>query len=338
MNYGKSLRFGARTGSRLVNTLRWGLALTLLLLTLPALAAETILSLGVLRDGKLDARVSRAVHERLTRSGETAPATSHLVLAERQCALPNCLDPLAQRENAQLVLSGRVQQSAGFSYIAAFLYDVAHQRSMDVSAVCDKCLPEALAIRVGDLYERLLHDYRDRLRAEAAGPRKPVKTATATAPSPAQTNPPAANTQTAGRTDAGAASQAQQTAASPPDNEPAERIPPIQMAPQHSEPLVTTASRRSDHSFALSPRRKLIAGILGGIGIATLVTAIALNATDGNATSRDCDMGGAMAKVCVLDNRLAYTVGYAVTGALAVGVGMTILWPESAKSNRTEVK
>ena len=292
----------------------------------------------MLRDGKLDAKVSRAVHERLTRAGETAPATSHLVLAERQCALPNCLDPLAQRENAQLVLSGRVQQSAGFSYIAAFLYDVAHQRSMDVSAVCDKCLPEALAIRVGDLYERLLHDYRDRLRAEAAGPRKPVKPATA--PSPVQTTPPAATAQTASRTDAAAASQTQQTAApaSPPDAEPAERIPPIEMATQHSEPLVVTARPRSDHSFALSPRRKLIAGILGGIGIATLVASIALSATDGNATSRDCDMGGAMAKVCVLDNRLAYTLGYAVTSALAVGVGLTVLWPESAKSNRTEVK
>ena len=320
MNYGKPLRYTARTFG--LRTARWGLVLALLMTALPTRAAETILSLGVLRDNKLDARVSRAVHERLTRAGETAPPTSHLVLAERQCAVPDCLDTLAGREKAQLILSGRVQQSAGFAYIAAFLYDVAHQRQMDVSAVCDKCLPEALAIRVGDLYERLLHDYRDRLRAEAAAPRKPVSS-------------PAPRAQAANQTTAAAATQVQQAT----DSEPAERPTPPPTASKSSAPLATTtASRSAEHGFTLSPRRKLIAGILGGLGVATLAAAIALHVTDGNATSLGCDQGGAMAKVCVLDNRGAYTLGYALTSALAVSIGMTLFWPESTKSNRTEVK
>ena len=79
----------------------------------------------------------------------------------------------------------------------------------------------------------------------------------------------------------------------------------------------------------------LFAANATGRGVAA---AIALHVTDGNETSRDCDIGGAMAKVCVLDNKVAYTLGYAVTSALAVSVGMTLFWPESAKSTRSEVK
>ena len=356
MNYGKSMSCSARTGW--LASAGWGLALTLLLVTVPAGAAETILSLGVLRDGKLEAKVSRAVHERLSRAGETAPPTSHLVLAERQCAVPECLDTLAGREKAQLILSARIQQSAGFSYIAAFMYDVAHQRSMDVSAVCDKCLPEALALRVGDLYDRLLRDYRDRQRAEAAAPRRPGKPGAAPSPtqasvaqanvaqsgaapvSPASASQSAAKAPAPSRPDTTAVSQSQQAAAtSAPDDEPAQRPSTATVPQKPSEPLVTTAAPRvTEHGFALSPKRKLIAGILGGIGVATLVASIALHATDGNATSIDCSAGGAMAKVCVLDNKVAYTLGYAVTSALAVSVGMTLFWPEPTKSNRSEVK
>jgi len=330
VNYGKSSGSTPRTtgsGPRIQTLLRCGLALALLLLTLPAAAAETVLMLGVLRDGKLDGKVSRAVHERLTRAGETAPPTSHLLASERLCAQPECLSSLAGREKAQLVLSARVQQSAGFAYIAAFVYDVAHERSLDVSAVCDKCLPEALALRVGDLYERLLRDYRDRLRAEAAAPRRPVRPVVAQAASSAAatpaSSPPAAVFQ----------SQAAPASATPADA--GTDVP----ATRSREPLVVLPGKSpAERSFTVSPRRKLLAGILGGLGVASLITAVALQATDGHATSLDCPSGSAMAKVCVLDNKAAFTIGYVLTGALAVGVGTTLFWPESSKSSPSEVK
>lgn len=334
MNQGKPRRFSpcARSARRSIPAIaRWGVVLLLLVLTRPVAAVESVLMLGVLRDGKLDAKVSRAVHERLTRAGETAPPTTHLLASERQCVLPACLDPLAGREKAQLVLSARVQQSAGFAYIAAFMYDVAHQRSMDVSAVCDKCLPEALALRVGNLYERLLRDYRDRLRAEAAAPRRPIKPVAAPSPSSA---PPSAS---APATPPAAVAQSV-PAPPPPAAVPAETTDQVP-ATRTREPLVILSGNRPlDRSYTLSPRRKLLAGILGGLGLATLAASIALHATDGHTTSLDCAMGSAMSKVCVLDNKVAYTLGYALTSVFAVSVGMTLFWPEPSKSTRSEVK
>ena len=101
---------------------------------------------------------------------------------------------------------------------------------------------------------------------------------------------------------------------------------------------VALSARPPNRPPPLSPRRKLIAGILGGVGIATLITAFALNVTDGRPTTMDCDAGAALTKVCVLDNKVAYTLGYAATSALAVSIGMTLFWPERQRPSSTEVK
>jgi hypothetical protein len=340
------------------------LALALLLPALPAAASETLLLLGVLREGKLDTKVTHAVHDRLVRAGETLAAAPQLTTAERQCLVPECLDSLAGREKAQLVLAARVQQSAGFAYIAASMYDVAHQRLLDVSAVCDKCLPEAVSLRVGDLFTRLLRDNRDRLRAEAAAPRRPVaapaqsasapSAATApkvagpgtlvaskgvTWPTPSALVPAAAEPlppRAIAPTPSTAASPGEQVAPRAPATTPSATAPAA-MAPERAQGSLTTSSRPPERPRPFSPRRKLIAGVLGGIGVATLITAFALNVTDGRATTMDCDQGAAVTKFCVLDNKVAYTLGYAATSALAVSIGMTLFWPEP-KPRSSEVK
>lgn len=371
MNYGKP-RSWARLGAlgrpaigRLI------LALALLLPSLPAAATETLLLLGVVREGKLDNKVTHAVHDRLVRSGETVAAAQQLSAAERQCLLPECMESLARRENAQLVLAARVQQSAGFAYIAASLYDVVHQRPLDVSAVCDKCLPEAVALRVGDLFTRLLRDSRDRLRAEATAPRRPLA-ATGAPPPPAPARPaaPAAKapastgtlvaskgvtwptvrppgstppepTFTRPSEPAGSATAAdppEQAAARPTGTPSTASTPDAAPAPGERATAAALSARPPERPRPLSPRRKLIAGILGGVGIATLITAFALNVTDGRTTTMDCDAGAALTKVCVLDNKVAYTLGYAATSALAVSIGMTLFWPERQRPSSTEVK
>jgi hypothetical protein len=308
---------------------RGGLVLSLLLLALPA-RAETILMLGVLRDGKVDGRLSRAVQERLTHAGETVLAPAGLSPQERLCASTDCLDRLVGREKAQLVLSARLQQSAGFAYITALLYDAAHQRNLDASAVCDKCLPESLSLRVGDLYERLLRDYRDRLRADARAPRG-AGPAGAAAAGPAVAQAPS-----------GAATQhappPPPITAPPP--EPAERLGKEQAAAKAPAATATTAATAPtipgpSRKEPLSPRRKMIAGILGGLGALALATAIGFQVTDGNPTSRDCDAAPGMPKFCVLDNKLAYTVGYAAASVFAVSLGMTLAWPEPARVSRS---
>lgn len=365
MNYGKPrswARLGTLGGPAIGRLI---LALALLLPALPAAAAETLLLLGVVREGKLDTKVTHSVHDRLVRSGETVAAAPQLSAAERQCLLPECMESLAGREGAQLVLAARVQQSAGFAYIAASMYDVVHQRPLDVSAVCDKCLPEAVALRVGDLFTRLLRDSRDRLRAEATAPRRPV--AAAGAPSPSAPASPAPAARAAASTGTLVASKgvtwptARATAPTPPEptlTRPgavaAEAAEPVATrltgstpsasaldaapTPRERTSAVALSARPPERPRPLSPRRKLIAGILGGVGIATLITAFALNVTDGRATTMDCDVGAAMTKVCVLDNKVAYTLGYAATSALAVSIGMTLFWPERQRPSSTEVK
>ena len=363
MNYGKPRSWarlrtlGGPAIGRLI------LALALLLPALPAAATETLLLLGVVREGKLDTKVTHAVNDRLVRSGETVAAAPQLSAAERQCLVPECMESLAGREGAQLVLAARVQQSAGFAYIAASMYDVVHQRPLDVSAVCDKCLPEAVALRVGDLFTRLLRDSRDRLRAEATAPRRPV--AAAGAPSPSAPASPAPAARAAASTGTLVASKgvtwptARATAPTPPEptltrpgaaeapepvatrltgSTPSASAPDAAPTPRERASAVALSTRPPERPRPLSPRRKLIAGILGGVGIATLITAFALNVTDGRATTMDCDVGAAMTKVCVLDNKVAYTLGYAATSALAVSIGMTLFWPERQRPSSTEVK
>ena len=302
-------------------------------------AAETVLTLGVVRDSRFDAKATHAINERLTRGGEILAPAPRLTPAERQCLLPECLEPLAQREKAQLVLMARVQQSAGFAYIAASLYDVEHKRPLDVSAVCDKCLPEAVALRVGDLYQRLLRDHRDRLRAEAGRAPRGEKGAAAAAakatPEPVPARPgsvPAA----AGGTLVASKSEAWPTVSS---DAAAPAAAPVERDESPLAVVTKSTPSRTERRFAdrlppLTPRRKLIASILGGLGAATLVTAVALHITDGQMTTMDCAAGAASAKVCVLDNKIPYTLGYAATSAFAVSIGMTLLWPERSKSTQ----
>ena len=79
----------------------------------------------------------------------------------------------------------------------------------------------------------------------------------------------------------------------------------------------------------LSPRRKLLAGVLGGLMGAALVTSFALTASDKQYTSLPC-MAMNPADACRLDNFGLYVTGYALTGALAVGVGLVLFMPPSA--------
>ena len=86
----------------------------------------------------------------------------------------------------------------------------------------------------------------------------------------------------------------------------------------------------------LSPRRRVIAGVLGGLAGAALITSIALTATDKQYTSLPCEAMNSAGK-CRLDNVGLYATGYALTGALAIGIGVTLFWPaDTAKAQ--EVK
>ena len=81
--------------------------------------------------------------------------------------------------------------------------------------------------------------------------------------------------------------------------------------------------------LSLSPKRKVLAGVLGGLALGSLIGAVALTATDGNVTSMDCAASAGVNKICVLDNKIPSSVGYVMAGAFTVGTVLTLLWPES---------
>lgn len=87
--------------------------------------------------------------------------------------------------------------------------------------------------------------------------------------------------------------------------------------------------------FSQAPKRKLVAGVLGGVAVGTLAAAIGLTTLDGAVTTPPCGSSRAMPQ-CLWDTRAPYGVLYGATAALAIGVGIALFLPagsEKAKVN-----
>lgn len=327
--------------SRVRGTRPWGLllgaCLGLLAVAAPASAAETLLVLGVAKDGKADLKMSRQVQERLAHGGETVAPTARLTASERLCVAQDCLESLAAREQATLVLTSSVQKAGAGSYsIAALLYDVGRRKPFEAAGECERCMPETLVLRVGDLFERLLKEQRSRTAAEplAQAPGKvPVVAAVRPSPAPAATATKA-ETETKPETRTEAPAVAAQ--AVPAAQQPQVLYPPRMQAVTEDDEvprgLEERASPRRKPLLSLSPSRKIAAGVLGGIAGAALITAIALNVVDGQPTSTDCSAAPGAAKFCVNDYRALYGTGYALAGLSLVGLGVTLFWPSGEKT------
>lgn len=82
--------------------------------------------------------------------------------------------------------------------------------------------------------------------------------------------------------------------------------------------------------FSLAPKRKLIAGVLGGVAVGTLATAIGLTIVDGAVTTPPCGSNRAMPQ-CIFDTRAPYGVLYGATAALAIGVGIALFLPAGSE-------
>lgn len=85
------------------------------------------------------------------------------------------------------------------------------------------------------------------------------------------------------------------------------------------------ATPNTGHS--LSPKRKIIAGVLGGVAVGTLAAAVGLTAIDGTSTTPPCGSNRPVPQ-CIWDTRAPYGILYGATAALAIGVGITLFLPE----------
>lgn len=111
--------------------------------------------------------------------------------------------------------------------------------------------------------------------------------------------------------------------------------------PEKTNPAIDIVKKNpqpATHGLQLSQKRKIMAGVFGGLALGSLVAAVALTATDGNATSLDCNASPGVPKICVLDNKVPSSIGYVMAGAFTVGTVLTLLWPESKPESKPQVK
>lgn len=254
-----------------------------------ALAAsdENILLLGVARAGKFDQRLTKDLSDHLARSGETVSQRSSLSSQDRNCTDQECLDRLAEREKAQVVLTTQLQENGSDAYyVVMTLFDAVRHSPLTERNLCDQCTGDTLTLKLSDTADKLLKRYRDRKNRVATDP---------TGPGP---DGPPHGTSLIG-----------------PDGRPI--LPPGKTTP-------TTG-------WSLSPKRKVIAGVLGGLAGAALITSIALTATNGQDTGLPCGMAN---QLCALDNKALFISGYVATGLLLGGVALTLFWPSEKSTDK----
>lgn len=270
---------------------------------------EAVLLLSVQRGGKVDAKLTHAVYANLLKVGEAMTRENALAGPERLCGNEECLSQLASREGAKAILSSMVQDNGPNNlYITVTLFDADNRTATDEKTICDHCTQQQVVSAIFDLSDRSLRTYRER-KASAA------------AQSQAQAQP-----------------QSAQTAASPGQSpEGAQTLPGSELAGPRATAPVSTATTTpapvagGDFLSRWSPKRKIAAGVLTGLLIATLIPTVALHVTDGSPTTLiGCQ---SVSNFCVLHNLPLYAAGYAISGALAIGLGITFGWPTSKSAS-----
>lgn len=249
---------------------------------------EHVLIVGVSRGHGSDSRLVKGLGEHLQRSGLLLTGES-LSAADRACESPDCTLALARREDAQLVLTARLQDNPPSTvFITMALFDAVRRAPFQETALCDPCSQDSLLGKLSDVADKLIRQSREARQS----------------PSPAPPSP---------------------------------QVPAIPLPPSDPGPVSSLAIAADGRSGVtpgpmdrFSRKKKIWAGVLGGLAVVTLATAIALTATDGQATDRPCALR-MPSHGCVIDNVAGYATTYALTGALAIGVGITLAWPENAK-------
>lgn len=327
---------------------RAALVVCLVLLWAGWARAAPILVLGVQSDDRDDAKLGAAVTEQLERSGEKVLKRPRLSPADRRCNEQPCLEKLGRRFETNLVLFGSIKSTGDATReMHLSLFDAATLESREVADRCTDCNDERLGIILRGMTGRLVRAYRNPepaapttgqvtappvtgQGAQTGQPDKPVgqpdKPAVTPGDPPAQPPQPSENDKLADellnpRKPKKPARPAGASDAIPEVND----LDPQPTAGGTARPPLTGGDPPRS---GLSGTRKGVAITLGIIGAASLATAIALTVKDGARTGGSCTYMG-IADVypdCVYNFTSLYGAGYAVAGAAALGVVIT-LWP-----------
>lgn len=275
-------------------------------------AQEKILLTGVTRGPRFDMKLTKGLAEHIERAGESILRAPNLAMPDRLCGDQDCMERLAKREGGQVALAAQIRQSGGSNfYVTMALVDISQRVPMQIEGSCDVCLGEALQNRLNTLCDQLLRTYRDRKN-------QPADLSSVAAVAPGAAVSP------------GAAVPAVPSPSA---------VSPTPAAAPHDPGLglgLHPEAEKAAPLVQLTPRRKLIAGVLGGVGAAALIASIALAATDKQYTSLPCEATSPEGK-CRLDNLPLYGTGFAITGAAVIGIGVTLFWPAD-KARAAETK
>lgn len=214
-----------------------------------------------------------------------------LPAADRACESPDCIGELARRQGAQLVLTARLQDNPPSTVFITMALFDAVRRAPFQATAL--CDPCSQESLLGKL-----SDVADKLIRQSREARETPAAAPLT-PAVPILSPAPSDLELASRLTASVEGQA-------------------------------AKGVKLGVGDRFSRKQKIWAGVLGGLAAVSLATAIGLTVTDGQDTTRSCAMR-LPTHGCAIDNVAGYATGYALSGALAIGVAITLAWPENAK-------
>ena len=208
---------------------------------------------------------------------------------DRPCDTIECMEELAKREDAGIVIYTQVEESTAGSYtIDMALFDAVRRVPFTQREDCTQCSPDLLTYKLNDLADKLISHCRE---------------ARLITPLPTQGVPV---------------------------------VPPLSGPSGGNNPWTykwTHPKNERGYFSHLSPTRKVLAAVLGGLAGAALVSTVALTVTNGHDTPLGCTKRtDVLQDKCILNDTALVASGYVLTGALVVGIGFTLFWPTKKKT------
>jgi hypothetical protein len=283
--------------------------------------------------GRANEPLRKQISDFLRRAGAKLVDLPKLPAAERNCQEGSCLNRIAERHRAQLLLAARIdRRSARDRDIYMWIYDAHSGSDQSERVVCDSInLEEKLREMAGKLVGPYLGDSEKDAPAVASQavttPAAPIPAAPIpAAPMPAEPTP----------AEPMPAESAKPPEVAPPDAQPAVRLLPkaaaaVTVQLQPDKVLGPKPQPRSPVRQALSSWRNRIALGLGILSLGALATAIPLHAVTGMKANTD---GLGPPEQYVYNYQPLFIPMYAAAGALAVGTAITLFLPSKKEAKK----
>ena len=295
-----------------------------------------VLVVGVMKGNRYDARLTRALSDHVGRSGVGVVVSDTLSSSERTCSAQDCLEPLAQRLDAQLLISATVRQNApGSHYIEIGLFDALRRAPFQGTTQCERCGSTELLAKLSDATDRLIQQSRkestESTNAKPAEPSagkpdaksEPAPTSAAPQPEPISTK----GSDPATPPDKPVARSREIPTISPENSESAPESSKVQAAATVSKALPAPYVRASRR---YSGDRTALIVLLTGLTTASLGAAIYLHGIDQDQVTGKC--GSSDTKMyCVNSNAALYATGYGIAAASAIGLTFALAWPSDSR-------